>query len=1094
MNKLNRWISLLLVLTLGCLLGMLGFSLLDKPPTPIEPVVWSKEAEWITSQEATYRFYARHTFYVPDTIQAGWLRLSADNDFTLYVNGRQVAQKRRIYDNSSSFASRFSEPSQDFNQGFNYQIRSNGNLLQSNPRDWKFSFYVDLTRYLRSGKNTIALEVEKEQTNPRAVVEGAVYTIANSTPIKLNTGATSWRVSNLFENRQALLWFDSDFTDQSWSEAKSLGAVKEFTYSRLRKNLFDRPVQGNWITGSKSSQGEVWLRGVWRTPPTQISRAYIRFAGKGTYSLLLNGTLINHYGIEDGNQLHLYEVTELLKTGENVLAVRLANPLDTGTNTNSLNPDGSADFLLDGWTETEKGEVVGVIATDENWTDIRQPVPGWSEGAGKGEAVSFVGLPKMQQFQRIFEGNAYLLNYPNYLWHQCLWQLGGIGFALAYTLILGLLLRKGSSWWDSLNTGAAILSPGTLFLISIGLLKHRYAEAERGLLFTQAHSNYVILAGFTSIVILTFILALTNSKLAKFTLWCLWFLLGIVAATGMGLTAGGNLIHILLLYCGISVLTMFWALGFPQHRISYSLLIKQTWQSHSEWFLLIVIVAIGFGLRLYNLDFADLDWDENVSLDATRGILRIGAPEATAGTWYTRSPAYHYMLAFWLHLIGDSVYNARLLSVIWGSATLVLIYLFTREISGKAWIALLVTAIFTIDPFILFYSRNIRFYQVVQFMTIAVFWSFCKGFIDTANRRYQFIFFISLILLLLNQELNITLIPAFIIGFLFFYRPFSLLKDWSILLGGLLTFVIYAYNAIFFSIKTLTPIVALSTRTESLIKLHFFDFTAFLNIFFVGYSRSYTIYSFFFFAGIVYFLNQRNTKILFMYIGVLSNILMLTLLSSAINPRYTYGIYSLFLILSIYSAITITENLAQKVYYNLSDILPGKNIAIICLLILIASNIEPIRVISGYQAAINPQNSKLLEYIRQNRQSGDIIISNSPPSAAVNIGKINYHISQTKTVEFGNLYLKDGNLIDRTAGSKAITNYDQISNILSQAKRIWIHVDLGRKSLSNPDIANAIQTVGKTVKESFGTRLRLWQQEDGLIFRQSNEGKDLGSY
>ncbi|NJR74023.1 MAG: glycosyl transferase, partial [Scytonema sp. CRU_2_7] len=501
MKRLERWLPLGLVLTLGLLLGMLGFSICEKIPVSVDRVVWSQQAQWIAPQTPTYRFYARHTFYLPDSAKAGWLRLSADNDFIIYVNGRPVTKENTITNTSRGLGAGLVMPFQNFNDSNRYIAKTAGaSFLLASSKDWKLTTYVDLTSYLRLGKNVIGLEIQKGQTNPRVVVEGAVYPIAGVNPMILTTGVSSWRVANLSETHQSLQWFDVDFPDVNWSEAKVLGSVKEATYSRLSKSLFDRSLQGNWITGNQSSKKEVWLTGVWQIPQTPISHAYIRFAGNSEYSLLLNGALVKHYGVEDSKKLHLVEVTQLLQPGNNILAVRLAHPLEvTLAGSNPMNPNGYLGFFFDGWAETEKGEIIGTIATDNTWKTLKELVPGWAEGKGSGQPATLLGLPQPQEFRRSLGDNAYMLNYPNYLWHHSLWQLGGIAFALVYASILGFWLGRRDSWWDSLSAGAAILSPGTLFLIGIGLLKHRYAEAEMGLLFAQPKSNYLILLGFVSI-------------------------------------------------------------------------------------------------------------------------------------------------------------------------------------------------------------------------------------------------------------------------------------------------------------------------------------------------------------------------------------------------------------------------------------------------------------------------------------------------------------------------------------------------------------------------------------------------------------------
>ncbi len=1162
MKRFNCWLSLGLVLTLGFLLGILGFSIWEKIPTSVERVVWSPDAQWIGSPSPTYRFYARHTFNLPDTVKAGWVRLSADNDFTFYVNGQQVAIENSALNSSVGLAGGIKIPSsQDFNDSNSYLFQNTSYLVASS-RDWKLTTYVDLTSYLRPGKNVIGLEIQKGQTNPRVVVEGAVYPVADATPINLTTGATAWQISNLSESKRSLQWFDPDFSDVSWSEAKVLGSVTEATYSRLSQNLFERSLQGSWIGGTQSSKRQVWLRGVWQIPSNPISRAYIRFAGNSNYSLLLNGALVNQYKAEDSNQLHLLEVTKLLHPGDNFLAVSLANSLDpalagstpvnlqdsSGSLSNSLDPTlagstfvnshGSVNFFLDGWANTDKGEIIGAIATGRTWTSLTETVPGWAEGAGEDQPVTLLGLPQTQQFQRSFEGNAYLLNYPNYLWYQSIWQLGGIAFALVYASILGFWLGRQGSWWDRLSVGAAILSPGTLFLIGIGLLKHRYAEAEIGLLFAQPQSNYLILLGFTGIVVLTLLLTSLQQNIKRFPQWCLWFVLGLVACASLSLVVGGNVAVV----TGIVASTFAWIQG-RRHKQTLLLYhvrlmtyymnphpalwaplsqawergrgrgldivtvytdmilqdvltaLQRKWSNWGEWVFLILIVSVGFGLRVYYLDFMDLDTDENTSLDATRGILRTGFPLATSGIWYTRGPFYHYLLALWLRLVGDSIVNARLLSALWGTATLVLVYIFARQLTGKVWISLLVTAVLAIDPWHIWYSRFIRFYPVLQFLTILCFWSFFNGFINKAGRRYQYIFFIALTLSLLTQEINLTLLPVFLIGFLYFYRPFNLLNDWQIVLGSMMTLVIFIYDLGVAVIRLLSPLPALSDATASYLRLHFHDVTSLFAPFFIGSDRAITIYAFLFFAGFIYFLKQRNGKIIFLFVSIFINLLLVTILAYYLAARYVYGVYPLFILLSIYSGICITESLGKKMQSVLDDLLPLRAIALSCILLLLICNIQPGRVLAGYQEAILRRNTELFEYIRTHRQSGDVVLSSVPSFAPISFGKLDYYLfTPLQDENFDATYWHDSRLIDRWGGGVIVNNVEQLNRILEKSQRVWLHVDDVRHPRITLELRQYVQILGKPAFETFGTRLRLWQPENGLPSRIHNQGKDLGAY
>ncbi|MBV9389782.1 MAG: glycosyltransferase family 39 protein [Chroococcidiopsidaceae cyanobacterium CP_BM_ER_R8_30] len=1095
MKRSKLWLPLGLVLTLGLLLGMLGFSVWEKTSTPVDRVAWSQQAQWIAPQTPTYRFYARHTFYLPDNAKAGWLRLSADHNFIVYINGQQVAIDTSAFNNSSGLGTKRSLPFQGFNDSNPYLRKTHIAYLLASARDWKLTTYINLTSFLRPGKNVIGLELQKGQTNPRAVAEGFVYPVADPAPINLTTGATSWRISNLWESRESVPWFDPNFPDESWSEAKVLGPVTEATYSRLSQNLFDRSLQGSWIGGTQSYKGEVWLRGVWQIPSNRISRAYIRFAGNSNYSLLLNGALVNHYKLEDSSKLHLLEVTKLLHPGNNILAVSLASPLNPELAKSNY---GSMKFLLDGWGETEKGEIVGAIATDNTWTSLTQTVPGWAEGVGEDQPATFLGLPQAQQFKNSFEGNAYLLNYPNYLWHQSLWQLGGIALALIYVPILGLWLGHRESWRDVLNIGAATLLPGTLFLIAIGLLKHRYAEAETGLLFAQPQSNYLILLGFIGVVVLTLLFTLLKQNMRKFPRCFLWSILGLVAWASMSLAFGGNNFFILVLavLTGIvaSISLQIQARKPKQILLSQDALQKQ-WSSWGERVFLVIIISIGFGLRIYHLGFMALDADENTSLDATRGILRTGIPIAASGIWYTRGPFYHYLLAIWLRLVGDSIVNARFLSALVGTATLIVVYIIACQLTKKVWIALFITAVLAINPEQLWYSRYIRFYPVLQLFTILSFWSFLKGFIDKTGKCYQYIFFIALTLSLLTQEINLTLLPVFLIGFLYFYRPFSLLKDWQIILGSMMTLAIFICNLCFALIKLLTPLPALSDATASYLRLHFSDMTDLFNIFFVGPDRMHTIYSLLFFAGFIYFIKRKDGKYIFLFFSIFFNILIVTCLTYTLAERYVYGVYPLFIMLSVYSGICIMESLGKRMQWILDNLLPLKLIALSCLLLLLVGNIQPERILPSYQEAILRRHSDIFEYIRIHKQSGDIVVSSVPVAAIPSLGKLDYYLfANLGTENFDSLYWHDNRLIDRWAGGVVINSVDQMNRILKQPHRVWIHIDDVRQPKVEHLLAQYVQFLGKPVFETFGGRLRLWQPEDGFPTLISNEGKDLGAY
>ncbi|NEQ68660.1 MAG: hypothetical protein F6K21_24800, partial [Symploca sp. SIO2D2] len=98
---------------------------------------------------------------------------------------------------------------------------------------------------------------------------------------------------------------------------------------------------------------------------------------------------------------------------------------------------------------------------------------------------------------------------------------------------------------------------------------------------------------------------------------------------------------------------------------------------------------------------------------------------------------------------------------------------------------------------------------------------------------------------------------------------------------------------------------------------------------------------------------------------------------------------------------------------------------------------------------------------------------------------------------FDAAYWRNGQLVDRWEGGVVVTNADQLTEILSQNHRVWLHLLYSPQLPSDIEIAkfhDMLETLGEPVLETFGTTLRLWDSEAGVLPRLVNQGKELGSY
>jgi dolichyl-phosphate-mannose-protein mannosyltransferase len=131
--------------------------------------------------------------------------------------------------------------------------------------------------------------------------------------------------------------------------------------------------------------------------------------------------------------------------------------------------------------------------------------------------------------------------------------------------------------------------------------------------------------------------------------------------------------------------------------------------------LALPLMAVSLLLRLYRLDNPgqSVIWDENWYVPAARTILGWPVPE---GQHYIGAepgidpntehlPLAKLIMAGSMRLLGDNPWGWRLPSVAFGMLALVMLYLLVRRASGRPWLALFATFIFSFDNLVFVHSR-----------------------------------------------------------------------------------------------------------------------------------------------------------------------------------------------------------------------------------------------------------------------------------------------------------------------------------------------------------------------------------------------------
>jgi hypothetical protein len=187
---------------------------------------------------------------------------------------------------------------------------------------------------------------------------------------------------------------------------------------------------------------------------------------------------------------------------------------------------------------------------------------------------------------------------------------------------------------------------------------------------------------------------------------------------------------------------------------------KKKIAKHKNKIILVVIFLIllsyGSFLRLYGLGQKSLWLDESISALAARNIYGKGVPVFDSGALYGRAYVFHYFMSSFL-FFGQSDFNIRLVSFIFGIATCVLIFFIGKEYNDEtAWIAFIFSLF--LEIFIV-YSQQARMYQMEMFFFFLTAYLLYKGLDD---RKYFFFAIPAFILAYDTSPIALALIPFFL--------------------------------------------------------------------------------------------------------------------------------------------------------------------------------------------------------------------------------------------------------------------------------------------------------------------------------------------
>ncbi len=450
---------------------------------------------------------------------------------------------------------------------------------------------------------------------------------------------------------------------------------------------------------------------------------------------------------------------------------------------------------------------------------------------------------------------------------------------------------------------------------------------------------------------------------------------------------------------------------------------------YREFYLLIAIVALAFVLRIYDLSGESYWSDEFISLRYAQGDLE--------SIFSTTRPRLHLFFAhIWIKLFGDTEYATRLLSVFFGTASVLLTFSIGKSLFGKT-VGLIGSFLMAVSQFQIYYSQEFRYYSLFLFMSLVSFFFYIRV-IKTKSNIYTVLYAASTILLYYTQDFAIFVIGAQNLFVIINYKSFRpLIPKWflsqivvmlCILPGVIANFM----NRVLGSdgpdwLKTpdvKTPIWTIYYYFGSgfdyppieviIIAILCFLTGIIVHISYIG--KQTWVKTTINLVQSLKLTKKINSEIVLLGVWILFPILMVLILSEMIKPMYHHR-YLIFVSPALCIAIALILTKIKK-------IIPI-SVVLITYVILIIPGLS-----HYYSLPVKEQWKSLAAYISENEEPGDLIL----------------YINQDNYNNF--LWYYTGNSIHCVPNMDDFSDDDQLSildDCTEEFDRIWLFV---RKELS----------------------------------------------
>ncbi len=206
--------------------------------------------------------------------------------------------------------------------------------------------------------------------------------------------------------------------------------------------------------------------------------------------------------------------------------------------------------------------------------------------------------------------------------------------------------------------------------------------------------------------------------------------------------------------------------------------------SRVAWLALAAVFA--FALRMLYLSHESVSGDEAFSMSVSQ--LPLKEMLAALVQDFVHPPLHYFVLRGWFKLFGFGLFQARLLSVIFGTLAVIFLYLLAEYLFDRRT-ALLSALLMSVSQLAIMYSQEVRPYAQFHFLALLSCYLFARAMRE-GRPGYWWGFVGSAILMLYTDYFSVYLIVALLL-LAAIYRQSSRLRLWWVLTGAALTIGFY---------------------------------------------------------------------------------------------------------------------------------------------------------------------------------------------------------------------------------------------------------------------------------------------------------------